>query len=483
MADVKNPHTKKRIDSASSTSSTSTSSSLLSLSFNLGDSRRRACSVSSSSSQDTMSTQDTADTAMSSLQEEENAYFSSNPPPKALAQHSAAAQAFITEHAASGRRVVLITSGGTTVPLEKQTVRFIDNFSAGTRGATSAEYFLESGYAVIFLHRQFSLLPYSRHYSHSTDCFLDFMSEDASTGNVVVNPLHQQKMQRVLRKYNAARDRNMLLMLPFVTITDYLHELRAITRLMRPLGPRGLLYLAAAVSDFFVPPERMAEHKIQSTDAVKNMKQSQPQSQPADEAQTQGPTTITTEKRDTAAHPAEEFDNFDSSPAVPRSKRLIVDLDPVPKFLKNLVDGWAPEGMIVSFKLETDPEILVHKAKYSLARYQHHLVIGNLLTTRKWEVVFVAPGMEDNWIRVPLNRRKKTATGVESLVGASDSRYASGTGADDETRENVSPPANKPMDPSSLPEGEPEVEIESLIIPAVQELHDRHVRAVESRKS
>ena len=54
-----------------------------------------------------------------------------------------------------------MTSGGTTVPLERQTVRFIDNFSAGTRGATSAEYFLEAGYAVIFLHRQFSLLPYS----------------------------------------------------------------------------------------------------------------------------------------------------------------------------------------------------------------------------------------------------------------------------------------------------------------------------------
>lgn len=56
-------------------------------------------------------------------------------------------------------------------------MRFIDNFSAGTRGATSAEYYLENGYAVIFLHRQFSLLPYSRHYSHSTNCFLDFMEE------------------------------------------------------------------------------------------------------------------------------------------------------------------------------------------------------------------------------------------------------------------------------------------------------------------
>jgi len=31
-------------------------------------------------------------------------------------------------------------SGGTIVPLESRTVRYIDNFSVGTRGAASAEY-------------------------------------------------------------------------------------------------------------------------------------------------------------------------------------------------------------------------------------------------------------------------------------------------------------------------------------------------------
>jgi phosphopantothenate-cysteine ligase len=71
-------------------------------------------------------------------------------------------------------------------------------------------------------------------------------------------------------------------------------------------------------------------------------------------------------------------------------RKLVIDLEPVPKFLKPLVDCWAPEGMIVSFKLETDPSILVKKAQYSLDKYTHHLVISNLLLTRKWEVVFVS---------------------------------------------------------------------------------------------
>ena len=88
------------------------------------------------------------------------------------------------------------------MPLENQTVRFIDNFSAGTRGATSAEYFLQAGYAVIFLHRQFSLLPYSRHYSHSTNCFLDYMT---LKDGVVVGDQYQKQMATVLLKYQKAK--------------------------------------------------------------------------------------------------------------------------------------------------------------------------------------------------------------------------------------------------------------------------------------
>lgn len=35
--------------------------------------------------------------------------------------------------------VVLVTSGGTSIPLEKNVVRSIENFSTGGRGARSAE--------------------------------------------------------------------------------------------------------------------------------------------------------------------------------------------------------------------------------------------------------------------------------------------------------------------------------------------------------
>ena len=63
------------------------------------------------------------------------------------------------------KKVVLVTGGGTLIPLEKNTVRFIDNFSTGTRAAACVEYFLHSGYAVIHLVRGGCVQP-ARHFCH-----------------------------------------------------------------------------------------------------------------------------------------------------------------------------------------------------------------------------------------------------------------------------------------------------------------------------
>ncbi|MQM20809.1 hypothetical protein Taro_053839, partial [Colocasia esculenta] len=72
----------------------------------------------------------------------------------------------LTDNNGSPVRVVCVTSGGTTVPLEHRCVRYIDNFSSGHRGATSTEYFVKAGYAVIFLHRR-----------RDNDCVFMFIGE------------------------------------------------------------------------------------------------------------------------------------------------------------------------------------------------------------------------------------------------------------------------------------------------------------------
>lgn len=280
-------------------------------------------------------------------QTDEEKYFKNNFPPDYLPEIEARIDQFTDYHLhETGKKVVLVTSGGTTVPLENNTVRFIDNFSAGTRGATSAEYFLENGYAVIFMHREFSLLPYSRHYSHTTNCFLDYMTE--KDNEIAIKPDIASEMLQVLRKYNRAKESNSLLLVPFTTVNQYLFTLRSAAHILEKLQAKAIFYLASAVSDFFMPQSRLPQHKIQSQ----------------------------------------------------ASGKLIVDLEQVPKFLSRLVDDWAPKAMMVSFKLETDSLILIQKAQSALEKYQHQLVIGNLLQTRKHEVVFVKPQDESFWIKL-----------------------------------------------------------------------------------
>ncbi|KAG0270557.1 hypothetical protein DFQ27_004269 [Actinomortierella ambigua] len=282
-------------------------------------------------------------------------YFASHTAPKTLAENAAKIEAFVDRHMKENRRVVLVTSGGTTVPLEQLTVRFIDNFSAGTRGATSAEYFLEEGYAVIFLHRQFSLQPFSRHYSHTKNCFLEMMEADDQGIHVI--PSYVKKLRGVLEKYRATQDAGTLLSLEFVTVHDYLFMLREAARITAKMDVQAMYYLAAAVSDFFIPQDRMAEHKIQSGDGVLNL-----------------------------------------------------SMEQVPKILKPLVNDWTPKAFIVSFKLETDEALLPLKSRQALTRYNHQIVIGNLLTTRKRVVKLVT--LEDE-AEIRLTREEDEVQHIE----------------------------------------------------------------------
>ena len=253
------------------------------------------------------------------------------------------------------------------------------------------------------------------------------MTQNA-TGEIIVRDDYQEKMRDVLQRYDKAKKTNALLLLTFTTVTEYLWNLKEIAMLMRPLGPAGLFYLAAAVSDFFLPEDRLEEHKIQSSE------------------------------------PNPTSENSELSRVASRSKSLVIDLEPVPKFLKTLVDGWAPQGMIVSFKLETDPSILVSKAQKSLDRYSHHLVIGNLLSTRKYEVVFISHDAPAKRVQVPLHRRLKSGSELSNTLHRPDKASLKASDA--------------PDDFQAVTENEESgVEIESLIVPEVVKMHNAFLEA------
>ncbi|CAI9302937.1 unnamed protein product [Lactuca saligna] len=225
------------------------------------------------------------------------------------------------------RRVVCVTSGGTTVPLEQRCVRYIDNFSSGHRGATSTEYFLQSGYSVIFLYRRGTCQPFCR--SLPDDALLEcFELTDDSC--IKVQESQSEVVKRAIKEHHKAVSGGLLLKLPFTTIFEYLQILRLIATSMKIVGASGMFYLAAAVSDFYVPWETMVVHKIQSASGPLDMRLAQ-----------------------------------------------------VPKMLSVLRNEWAPQAFCVSFKLETDKEILLEKADTALKRYKMHAVVANELSTRK----------------------------------------------------------------------------------------------------
>ncbi|XP_013390204.1 phosphopantothenate--cysteine ligase-like [Lingula anatina] len=259
---------------------------------------------------------------------------------------------FVTRNA--DKKCVLVTSGGTTVPLESRTIRYIDNFSVGTRGSASAEYFLAQGYAVLFLYRHRSLEPFSRHLSKIN--VLDIIKSSHNT--LSVSEDWTSRISAILEKYNQVKSGGTLLQIEFTTVGEYIHLLKTAADAMRPLGPRAMLYLAAAVSDFYIPTDEMPEHKIQSGN---------------------GP--------------------------------LQISLQLVPKMLKPLVKEWIPQAFVISFKLETDPSLLLKKAKEALEKYSHQVVIGNILETRK-ELVWVVTATESSPFQIRLTP-EEADSGVE----------------------------------------------------------------------
>lgn len=307
---------------------------------------------------------------------------------------------FVVKHATHHRPIALVSSGGTAADLEVNAVRMLDNFSTGLRGSISVEEFLRRGYAVIHLWREGSASPFARVLSQALGCqqpnhglsidalgklfagdeLLDQENEeflvqqvlnqerdpwlsDATTGATSSSTnnnngdqkmvpenslsLHRQllysaKLQKALKERSSAMKEGRLLTVPFRTIEDYLARLQLSAKALQDSKSLALMYLAAAVSDYYVPLDEKSQHKIQSQE-----------------------------------------DGNEGG--------LTLHLRPVPKTLGLLSEEWAPDSFLVSFKLETREVILRRKAEAAVLKYGCNMVIGNLLQTRHSKVSILAP--------------------------------------------------------------------------------------------
>jgi phosphopantothenate-cysteine ligase len=116
-----------------------------------------------------------------------------------------------------------------------------------------------------------------------------------------------------------------MLCLEFSTLCEYLWHLRRAALAVAACGKRGLVYLAAAVADFYIPFDKMVEHKIQSD-----------------------------------------------------CGSLTLQLEPVPKMVYPLRRKWCPAAFVVTFKLETEEGLLETKCRKALKRYGQNLYLSVL---------------------------------------------------------------------------------------------------------
>lgn len=109
--------------------------------------------------------------------------------------------------------------------------------------------------------------------------------------------------------------------MPYTSVTDYLHQLRAIAQALRPVGPHALFYMCAAVSDFFIPRSAMVRAR-----------------------------PLRTARAACADWRRQTEHKIQSS-----TDHLTLTMYPVPKMLSSLRCEWAPDAMVASFKVPALP--------------------------------------------------------------------------------------------------------------------------------
>lgn len=211
---------------------------------------------------------------------------------------------FLDVNINAGRFICVVTSGGTQIALEQRAVRTLENFSTGLRGALMTEELLQETnlrpYGVVLLVRKGAVLPYARNFS--VDTFSEALAFSATAVGV---ELYNRRAKESCKRLREVINEKRIFVAEYTTVQEYLFSLKHIARRCMPLKERAMFCLAAAVSDFYIPPSELSGHKLEAVDGI-----------------------------------------------------LTLRLHQVPKCLGLLSSNWAPNAFIVSFKVSNDRRTL-----------------------------------------------------------------------------------------------------------------------------
>ncbi|KAG5503342.1 hypothetical protein GH5_04412 [Leishmania sp. Ghana 2012 LV757] len=280
--------------------------------------------------------------------------------------------------------IAYITSGGTTVPLEVNAVRFITNFSSGGRGASLVETLAERGWACVLLHHRTAHMPFRRALDRlSTEQLFDAVLPPAASSDAVMSPAsasgaestlaaaRRAELQRAAVLYH--RTKGLVHYIAFDTVVEYVFLLEVVSRALCSAAVPQLLqqrpclfFAAAAVSDYYVPLPKMSKEKISG------------------------------------------------------GYGLTLHLSNVPKVLLLVREEWlrrttpcAKQPFVVTFKLETSEAAMKRKAISNLHKYNCDAVVANMLQSYKDRVLIYTKSGDDS---TPVLVQSEAAKTIEAAL-------------------------------------------------------------------
>ncbi|UKJ90350.1 phosphopantothenate--cysteine ligase (ATP) [Theileria orientalis] len=166
-------------------------------------------------------------------------------------------------------RVIVITSGGTSVNLDRYGIRYIDNFSSGRRGSEIAEFFLSRGYLVLFLSRKTAHLPFIRFTNDHDNPYR--LLESLKVGNdssITVEGGSEFKELIVKNIEGYSKYKSRLFLDYFTTLSEYQDKFTVIVHFCKRFMQNVAYCLVAAASDFKFSNDSLMMDKFSSSNTV-----------------------------------------------------------------------------------------------------------------------------------------------------------------------------------------------------------------------
>lgn len=271
-------------------------------------------------------------------------------------------------HSNKRRGIALVTSGATIVPFDPTDETFVDQSSQVQeyQGPACAEFLLHLGYAVIFVHREDSMQPFTRHFLKymKNGAFMDMLHvRDDRLVLDGVNRDKQARFENIVALHQAAKDR--LLHISFTSVQQYLQLLKLTTQAISVAKTRAIVILAASVMDFYVPIQENAPTP-RSASPPRSSHTTSPDNGNTGSSNSRSSTTSTSSS---------------SSSSAPSSSRrghraFSVNFVRVPNLIRRIRKTWCPKAFIVTFKHHLRDNEMIEEAHADLEKWGVDVVAG-----------------------------------------------------------------------------------------------------------